>query len=106
MRNSNCLFSVKRNSLNSEASVLQYFGPRSWLRPTLPNVPMAGRPKALPDEPIGAALKNMFWSPPVFGSPTRSGRQGPTSRSTPQSRYDGVNGRPLWIVVFELNCQP
>ena len=40
-----------QNFLNSEASVLQYFGPLSWFLLRLPKVPAAGREKA-------AGLKN------------------------------------------------
>src|SRR5207247_1105104 len=78
---------ISENRLKSEASVLQYPGPRSELRGRLPNVPGAGREKALPELPIGVVLNQ--WSrvpPPAIGSPPRFGRLGPVSRSTPASR--------------------
>ena len=49
----------------------------------LPNVPRAGRPKALPDVPIGVALNHWVLVSGPDGSPIRSTRFGPVSRSAP-----------------------
>ena len=49
----------------------------------VPNVPAAGRPNALPDEPMGVALNHSSCVLGPFGSPIRSGRLDPVSRSLP-----------------------
>ena len=73
--------------LKSDKSACQNPGPRSASRVRVPNVPRAGLPNALPGEPIGVALNQIRrpWASldvsPVAGSPIRSGRFGPVSRS-------------------------
>ena len=56
-RSSRLVRPLKLNRLNSDASTFQKPGPRSSLRSMSPKVPRAGRPKALPDEPMGVTLK-------------------------------------------------
>src|SRR5262249_60751065 len=104
MRNSPSTRSVNLNFLKSEASVRQYPGPRSALRFWLPKVPTAGTPKTLRSvkKRIDPSLARVV---PVLTSPLTFGRQVPGSEMPPVSKQLS-NGRPLWIVVFEVNCQP
>ena len=78
---------MKRNRLNSDASTFQKPGPMSEPRSMSPNVPGAGRLKALPGVPMGVALnQRSLVPPPSVMSPITFGRLGPASRSWPASR--------------------
>src|SRR6476620_8841688 len=72
----------------------------------LPNVPFAGRPKALFASPIGAALNHCAVVLGPSALPIRFGGFVPVSRSAPASLYPTSNGTPLWIVWLALNCHP
>ena len=105
-RNSTLVASVILNFLKTDRSVWKNDGPRRLLRPTFPNCPSGalahGAPGPIPAENQPSRLLALR-----FGSPTRSGLQGPelTEQFVPNDTV-GVNGRPLIQVVLELSCQP
>src|SRR5260370_37544181 len=93
--------------LNKARSESKYFGPRSELRPTFPNVSTAGcahDPLACPAAESVTAF--VVWNQypgtsgcpervPSLTVPTRSGRQGPVSLDAWQELRPGVKGIQL-----------
>src|SRR5213593_1411323 len=110
-----------------DASAWKKCGPANEFRPTVPNVPAAGRlqgprvqPLAFSSEvgvvvsrqpvllvPAGAVANHLvrlgFWR---LASPAKMARQGPVSSSLPQLRYPGVNGRPDSQTQIPESCHP
>src|SRR4051812_13222201 len=105
-RNSRFVASAILKFLKTERSAWKNGGPRRLLRPAFPCLPAAALAQGVPGPiPTANQPSRLLWL--RFGSPTRSGRQGPafTEQFAPNDTM-GVNGSPLIQVVIELTCQP
>src|SRR2546422_11010151 len=80
--------SVIRVDLFSEKSAMFAGGPMMMFRPALPNVPVAGRAKAVVLNPA-----DLVCCPPALGSPTRLGRAVSSPVPLRAAPKKGVGGR-------------